>query len=66
MNGDVLKGKPRGTFDFSSDDANMTLITKWIDNSVVSVASNFDTIHKPVTYLAIQYRRKELQLKSHE
>ena len=54
---DDLKKEPRGTYDFRSHNTNSVLITSWNDNSVVSVASNFDSIFP--THQVTRYSQKQ-------
>ncbi|KAK9739582.1 Transposase IS4 [Popillia japonica] len=44
MKTDVLKKRPRGEFDFRSDESKRLLICTWNDNSVVTITSNFDAV----------------------
>lgn len=42
---EVLKKEKRGVFEYLSDNNAGISIVRWHDNSVVSVATNFDTVH---------------------
>ncbi|KAK9722216.1 Transposase IS4 [Popillia japonica] len=62
MKSDVLKKRPRGEFDFRSDESKRLLICTWNDNSIVTIASDFDTVHPACgvsRYSQAQKKRRE-------
>lgn len=53
----VMKKQERGTYDFCSDTNTNILLGRWNDNSVVTVATNFDTV-EPLT-TAQRYNKEQ-------
>ena len=39
-----LKKMPRGSYDYRLESINSILITKWVDNSVVTIGTNYDAV----------------------
>ena len=39
-----LKKKPRGYFDYRFEIENSILVVKWVDNSVVTIGTNYDVV----------------------
>lgn len=60
ISNEEMKKKPRGSFDYRSDNIHKISVVKWNDNNIVSLATNFDRVEptKSVSRFSHAQKRK--------